>query len=93
MSTDHKVKDLGLADWGRREIKIADQLLHVESGGIINPAEWPDLAQQAATIREQVVRDLRVRNAYEQTMTAAHEAEHHVSVDLSAGPQRPEIGL
>ncbi len=79
-------------DRARHEIKIADQLLQVESGGI-NPAEWAELAQQAATIREQALRDLRVRNAYEQTMTPTHEAEHHLGIDLSAGPRGPEIGL
>ena len=31
-------------DRARHEIKIADQLLQVESGGV-NPAEWAELAQ------------------------------------------------
>ena len=79
-------------DRARREIKIADQLLQVESDGV-NPADWAEMAQSAGTIREQDLRDLRVRNAYEQTMTPTHEAEHHLGIDLSAGPRGPEIGL
>jgi hypothetical protein len=69
-------------DRARREIKIADRLLQVESGGI-----------NAATISEQALRDLRVRNTFEQKMTPTHEAEHHLGIDHSAGPRGPEIGL
>jgi hypothetical protein len=79
-------------DQARREIKIADRLLQVDSGGI-NAAEWAKLAQQAATIRQQALRDLRVRNAYDQKMTPSHKADHHLGIDLSAGPRGPEIGL
>jgi hypothetical protein len=79
-------------DQARREIKIADRLLQVESGGL-NATEWAELAQQAATIREQALRDLRVGNAYEPKMTPTHQAEHHLGIDRSAGPRGPEIGL
>lgn len=79
-------------DRARREIKIADQLLQAEPDGI-NPGTWAELAQQASIIREQVVKDLRVHNAYEQKMTPTHEAEHHLRFDLSAGPRGPEISL
>jgi hypothetical protein len=79
-------------DRARREIKIADRLLQVESDGI-GPAEWAELAQQAATMREQALRDLRVPNAYEQKMTATREAEHHLGIDLSANPRGPEVSL
>ena len=44
-------------------------------------------------MREQVVRDLRVRNAFEQKLTPTHEPEHHLGIDLSAEPRGPEIGL
>ena len=80
------------ADRARREIKIADRLLQVEPSGI-NAAAWAELAQQAATIREQAVKDLRVQNAYEQKMTPTHDAEHHLGIDLSAGSRGPEIDL
>ncbi|HVA73753.1 MAG TPA: MobF family relaxase [Acidimicrobiales bacterium] len=81
-------------DRARREIKIADQHLKLvyEPGGI-NPAEWAELAQRAATISEQVVRDLRIRNTFEQTMTPAHQAEHHLGIDRSVGLRGPEIDL
>jgi conjugative relaxase-like TrwC/TraI family protein len=79
-------------DQARREIKIADQLLEVAPGGL-NPTEWAELAQQAAKIREQVVRDLRVRKAFEQTMSPTHQAEHHLGIEHSARPRGPEIGL
>jgi hypothetical protein len=79
-------------DRARREIKIADRLLQVDSGGI-NAAEWAETAQQAATIREQALRDLRVRNTFEQTLRPTHEAEHHLGIDHSVRPGGPEIGL
>ena len=80
------------ADRACCEIKIADQLLQVESGGI-NPTQWAELAEQAATIREQALKDQRVRNAYEQKMTPTHEAEHHLGIGHPAVPLGPQIGL
>ena len=80
------------ADRARREIKIADKHTELEPGGS-NPACWAELAQQAATIREQVLRDMRVRNAFEQKMAPTHAAEHQLGIDLSTGPRGPEIGL
>jgi hypothetical protein len=79
-------------DRARQEIKIADQLLDVEAGGL-KPTEWAELAQQAATIREQAVIDLKVRKAREQTTPPTHQAEHHLDIDYSAGPRGPEIVL
>jgi hypothetical protein len=79
-------------DRARQEIKIADQLLEVEPGGL-KPTEWAELAQQAAKIREQALIDLKVRNACEQTTPPTHQAKHHLSIDYSAGPRGPEIGL
>jgi conjugative relaxase-like TrwC/TraI family protein len=86
------------AGWGRQtdrarqEIAVADRLLKAKSGGL-NPTEWAELAQQAATIREQALRDLRVRKTFEQTMSPNHQAEHHLGIDYSARPGGPEIGL
>jgi hypothetical protein len=79
-------------DRARQEIKIADQLLDVEAGDL-KPTEWAELAQQAATIREQALRDLKVRNTFEQTISLTRQAEHHLGIDYSAGPRGPEIGL
>jgi hypothetical protein len=62
-------------DRARQEIAGADRLPQVRSGSL-NPTEWAELAQQAATIREQAFRDLRVRKAFEQTMSPTHHAGH-----------------
>ncbi len=78
---------------GRASRSRSPTTLQVESDGV-NPADWAEVAQSVGTIRrKQDLRDLRVRNAYEQTMTPTHEAEHHLGIDLSAGPRGPEIGL
>lgn len=76
----------------RQEIRLAGKLLKVEPGGI-NPAEWAELAQQVATIRDRTIRDQRVRNAVEQTMAPTHQAEQHHHIELSIRPGGPEIGL
>jgi hypothetical protein len=77
----------------RQEIATADRLLRAKSGSL-NPSEWAELAHQAATIREEVVRDLRVRKAFEPKMWPTHNAERRLRIDSSAAaPQGPEIGL
>jgi hypothetical protein len=79
-------------DRARQEIAVADRLLEAKSGGL-DPTVWAELAHQAATIREAAVRDLRVRKAFEQTMSPTHQPEHHLGINLSAGPRGTEIGL
>jgi hypothetical protein len=37
--------------------RIAERLLEAKSGGL-NPSEWAELAQQAATVREEVVKEI-----------------------------------
>ncbi len=76
----------------RREIAVADRLLEAKSGGL-SPTEWAELAQQAATIREQALRDLRVRQTFEQTNSPTRKAEHHLGIDSSPRPRGPELGL
>jgi hypothetical protein len=78
-------------DRARREIKIADQLLEVEPAGT-NTAAWADLARRASTIREQLVRDLRVRHTVEQSRTPTPQPVHHLDINYSAS-RGPEIGL
>ncbi len=78
-------------DRARQEIAVADRLLEAKSGAI-NPTEWAELAQQAGTLREQALRDLRARRAYQKTMSPTHQ-EHHLSIDYSIRPGGPEIGL
>ncbi len=79
-------------DRARQEVAVADRLLEAKSGAI-NPTEWAELALQAGTIREQALRDLRVRTAYQETMSPTYQAEHHLSVDSSVRPGGPEISL
>jgi hypothetical protein len=79
-------------DRARQEIALADRLLGAKSGGL-NPAVWAKLAQQATTIREAAVRDLRLRKAFEQTMAPSHQPDYQPAIDHSAGPRGPEIGL
>jgi hypothetical protein len=76
----------------RQEIAVADRLVAAKSGGL-DPTEWAELSQQAARIREAAVRDLRVRKAFEQTMSPTHQAEHHLGIDYSVGSRGPELGL
>jgi conjugative relaxase-like TrwC/TraI family protein len=76
----------------RQEIALADRLLDAKSGGV-DPTRWAELAQQAATIRMQAVRDLRARNTFQQSMSATHHPMHYLGIDYSAGPRGPEIGL
>jgi hypothetical protein len=76
----------------RQEIAVADRLLEAKSGAI-NPTEWAELALQAGTIREQALRDLRVRTAHQETMSPTHQAEHHLSIDSSVRPGGPEVSL
>ena len=78
-------------DRARQEIAVADRLLEAKSGRT-NPTEWAELAQHAGTLREQALRDLRVRRAYQETMAPNHQAEHHLSIDYSVRPGGPEIG-
>ena len=79
-------------DRARQEIAVADRVLEAKSADT-DPTQWADLAQQARTLREQALRDLRVRRANHETMSPTHQAEHHLHVDHSARPQPPEIGL
>ncbi len=79
-------------DRARQEIAVADRPLEAKSGAI-SPTEWAELAQQAGTLREQALRDLRVRTPHQETMSPTHQAEHHLSIDQSVRPREPEIGL
>jgi hypothetical protein len=79
------------ADRVRQEIALADRLLDAKSGGV-DPTGWAELAQQAATIRMQAVRDLRARNTFQQTMSPTPQPVYHLGIDCSAGPWGPEIG-
>ena len=79
-------------DRARQEIAVANRLLEAKSA-VTNPTEWAKLARQAGTLREQALRDVRVRRAYHEAMAPNHQAEHHLSIDHSVRPRGPEIGL
>jgi hypothetical protein len=78
-------------DRARQEIAVADGLLEAKSGRL-DPTEWAELARQAATIREQAVRNLRVRKTIEQKMAPTHQPDYHLGIDHSVGPLGTEIG-
>jgi hypothetical protein len=79
-------------DRARQEIAVANRLLEAKSA-VTNPTEWAELAQEAGTLREQALRDLRVRRAYHETMAPNHQAEHQPRIDHSVRHRGPEIGL
>jgi hypothetical protein len=60
-------------DRARQEIAVADRVLQAKSGRL-NPTDWAELAQQAATIREQAVRK--------------SESSEHLRADNVAKPSR-----
>ena len=76
-------------DRARKEIMVADR--HLESNtDRINPGEWAELAKQASTICDNMLKDLR--QAHEQTVEP-HQLEHHLHIDYSARPTGPELSL
>jgi conjugative relaxase-like TrwC/TraI family protein len=79
-------------DRARQEIAIADRVLQAKSGDL-DPTEWAEIAHRAATIRDQALRDLRVRKAFEQTSSPTRQAQRHLGIDYSAASRGPEVGL
>ena len=80
------------AERAKREIVIADHHLECEAEAI-NPSDWSALAQQASTIYDDMLRNLRVRQAQERTTVWAHQAEQHLHIDQSLRPGGPELSL
>jgi conjugative relaxase-like TrwC/TraI family protein len=80
------------AERAKKEIVIADRHLEYKSDGI-NPSEWSALAQQASTIYDDMLRNLRVQQAQERTAAWAHQAEQHLHIDQSLRPGGPELHL
>jgi len=52
----------------KKQIAVADQLL--ETSIAPEPAEWADLAREAATLRERVHRSAALRQVAQQLLTA-----------------------
>lgn len=76
----------------KKEISIADQHLEAHAEAI-NPSDWSTLAQQASTIYDHMLRNLRVRQAQERTTARTHPAEQHLNIDQSLHPGGPELSL
>lgn len=76
----------------KREIAIADQHLEAKTEAI-HPSDWSALAQQANTIYDHMLRNLRVRQAPERTTARTHPAEQHLNIDQSLHPGGPELSL
>ena len=80
------------AERAKKEIAIADQHLEAKAEAI-NPSDWSALAQQASTIYDDMLRNLRVRQAQERTTAWAHPAEQHLNINQSLRPGGPELSL
>jgi conjugative relaxase-like TrwC/TraI family protein len=80
-----------LTDRARREIAIADRQLQ-SSGDGANPSRWAELAQEAATICDDMIKEQRNRQAAAHDRSLAHQAEHHLHIDQSLRPAGPQIG-
>ena len=80
------------AERAKKEISIADQHLEAQAEAI-KPSDWSRLAQQASTIYDHMLRNLRVRQAQERTTAWTHPAEQHLNVDQSLHPGGPDLSL
>jgi len=80
------------AERAKKEIAIAEQYLECKAEPI-NPSDWSALAQQASTIYDDMLRNLRANQAQERTTPWAHQAEQHLHIDRSLRPGGPELSL
>jgi hypothetical protein len=76
----------------RQDIALADRCLDT-AGDTFDPTEWAELAQQAATLRDQLHRNIRAQAAINQRITQTQEAHRHPRIDNLAAPRGPELSL
>jgi hypothetical protein len=80
------------AERAKKEIAIADQHLDCKTEAI-NPSDWPALAQQASTIYDDMLRNLRSNQAQVRTTPWALQPDQHLHIDRSIRPRGPELSL
>ena len=76
----------------RQEIAIADRRLDTSMDSS-DPAEWAKLAQQAATLRDEVHRNIRLQAAVDRRTTQTQQAQIRPGFDTFATPRGPELSL
>jgi conjugative relaxase-like TrwC/TraI family protein len=76
----------------RQEITLADRYLDTSIDSS-DPAEWAKLTQRAATIRDEVHRNIRLQAASDPRIAQTQQAQHHPRVDNVATPLGPGLSL
>ena len=76
----------------RQEITLADRRLDT-SVVSSDPAEWAKLAQQAATLRDEVHRNVKLQAAIDRRIAQTQQAQRHPEIDNVATPHGPELSL
>jgi hypothetical protein len=76
----------------RQDITLADRCLDTASD-TSNPTAWAELAQQAAALRDELHRNIRVQAAVNHRIAQTQEAQHHPRIDTVAAPRGPELSL
>jgi hypothetical protein len=76
----------------RQDIALADRCLDTASD-TFDPNEWVELAQQAAALRDQLHRSVRVQAANNQRIAQTQDAQRHPRIDNVAASRWPELSL
>jgi hypothetical protein len=76
----------------RQEITLADRCLDTTIDAS-DPTEWAELAEQAAALRDEVHRNIRVQAAINHRIAQTQEAQRHPRIDHVAAPRGPELSL
>jgi hypothetical protein len=74
----------------RQDVALADRCLDTATE-TFDPTEWAELAQQAASLRDQLHRNVRVQAAINQRIAQTQEAQRHPRIDNVAAPRGPEL--
>jgi hypothetical protein len=75
----------------RQEVAIAGRLLH-SSAELVDPADWAELAGQAAALRREAKRLLRARTTIDRLLTPAQQVKTSLGMG-DAAQQGPELSL
>jgi hypothetical protein len=76
----------------RQEVALAERHLGTSIDSS-DPTEWATLAQQAATLRDELHRNIRLQAAVDRRTTQTRQAQIRPGVDTFATPRGPELSL
>jgi conjugative relaxase-like TrwC/TraI family protein len=76
----------------RQDIALADRCFDTSIDSS-DPTEWAKLAQQAATLRDELHRNIRLQAAVDRRVAQTQQAQRHPGVDTFAAPRGPELSL